>query len=45
MVGNAKTKYMFLNLMCYILLDLFDVFGVMDLFDCYFPYDDLDPYD
>jgi hypothetical protein len=33
---------MFMNLLCYILIDLFDVFGVMDLFDSYLPSDDPD---
>jgi hypothetical protein len=36
---------MFLNLLCYVLIDLFDVFGVMDLFDGYLTYDDADFFD
>jgi hypothetical protein len=33
---------MLLNLLCYLMIDLFDVFGVMELFDNYLPFDDAD---
>lgn len=36
---------MFLNLLCYILIDVFDVFGVMDLFDGCMSYDEPDFFD
>ena len=39
---------MFLNMLCYILIDLFDIFGVMNFFDSYLPFDEpdfLEPYE
>lgn len=39
---------MFLNLLCYILIDLFDIFGVMSFIGNYWLFndpDDLDSYD
>lgn len=40
---NAKDGYyMFLNLLCYILIELFDVFGVMNFFVSFLPFDDPD---
>ncbi len=33
---------MLLNILCYILIDLFDVFGIMGLLDSYLPFDDPD---
>ena len=39
---------MFLNLLCYILVDFFDIFGVMSFVECYWLFnepDDLDSYD
>lgn len=39
---------MFLNLLCYIIIDVFDVFGVMELVGDFWLFNDsdnLDPYD
>ena len=42
MVVNKKHM---LNLLCYILIDLVDIFGIMDFFDGYLPFDDPGPFD
>jgi hypothetical protein len=36
---------MFTNFLCYILIDLFDVFGVIDLIDYYLSFDEPDIFD
>lgn len=44
---NAKCKgdCMFLNLLCYILIDLFDIFGIMSLVESYLLFNDPDTFD
>ena len=42
---NQNKGVMLTNFLCYILLDLFDVFGVIDFFDFYLPFDDPDYFD
>lgn len=36
---------MFLNLLCYIMLELFDIFGVMSFVGSYLLFDDSDSFD